>query len=517
MSPLKIIIAEDEALIRERLKRMIARSGLDIEVVGEASNGREALVLAQEKRPDLAIVDIEMPLLGGLDFLEEARKSGVAVKALILTGFAQFSYARRAIQLGVVDYLLKPVREQTLREALVRAARESAHETRSARALDDAGRSSRAACLLSMLEHQVEEVDVGEIAAALTRLGSPLVDGPLVVALFHVDAEVPQGVESLRAALRDLASEHPQLDLLPDGVRRLLLVANADRRETILRHFSSDALAALSNGAGGAVTLGCGDVQPGLSGFPRAYQEASAALSTGLLNGGGTLVLFDEIVESEAAIECIAATRSDLLPNLRLGNLEAAKRWLSAALARLHRERAGFETLLLFLSELLMAAKGFAAEIDNFSLLTEHAQTMARRLLEETRDLSRISSWCGELFGRLIEASESHRNASIADAARRIKQYIDASFRDPELTLGRIALQVNLSQGYVSSVFGKATGTSVVEYITELRLEEARRVLETGESNVNEAARAVGYTDPYYFSKRFKKRFGVSPSHFVRR
>ena len=141
----------------------------------------------------------------------------------------------------------------------------------------------------------------------------------------------------------------------------------------------------------------------------------------------------------------------------------------------------------------------------------------ARRLLEQTRDTSKIASWCGELFAALIAASEAHRSSSTAEAAQRIKGFIDAYYRDADLTLGRIALHVNLSQGYVSSVFGKAVGKSVVEYVTELRLEEARRILESGDVNVNEAAEAVGYTDPYYFSKRFKRRFGVSPSHFVKR
>ncbi len=517
MKSLRLMIAEDEALIRERLKKMIARSRLDIELVGEASNGKEALALARDKRPDLAIVDIEMPLLSGLDFLEEAKRSGVSLKALILTGFAQFAYARRAIYLGVVDYLLKPVQEETLFEALGRAIRESAHETRTARALDDAGRSARAACLLSLLERQEETVDMREVVATLARLGSPLVDAPLVVVLIHVEAGVPQGVESLRSALGELESEHPQLDLLPDGARRLLLVGNADRPETFLRHFSSQALAALAQTAGGAVTLGCGGVQPGLSGFRRAYQEASAALSTALVNGGGSLLLFDEIVESEDAIECISAMRSDLLPNLRLGNVEAVNRWLASTLARLRRERAGFETLLLFLSELLIVAKSFAAEIDNVPLVAEHADMTARRLLEETRDIAKIAAWCGELFAALIAASEAHQSRSTAEAARRIKEFIDAYYRDADLTLGRIALHVNLSQGYVSSVFGKAIGKSVVEYITELRLEKARHILESGDSNVNEAAEAVGYTDPYYFSKRFKRRFGVSPSYFVKR
>jgi two-component system response regulator YesN len=128
---MRLLIAEDEALIRERLKKIIERCGLPIEIVGEASNGQEALTLALERRPAAVIVDVEMPVLGGLEFLSAARDAGLSLKALVLTGFAQFEYARKALRLGVVDYLLKPVSEAALVDALRRTEREISGEMRS--------------------------------------------------------------------------------------------------------------------------------------------------------------------------------------------------------------------------------------------------------------------------------------------------------------------------------------------------------------------------------------------------
>jgi two-component system, response regulator YesN len=123
---MRLMIVEDEALIRERLKRIIARSGLPIDLVGEASNGLEALTLALARKPDLAILDIEMPVHGGLDFLSAARDAGVSMRAIVLSGFAQ--HAKKAAQLGVSDYLLKPVDETALVDALRRAESEISRE-----------------------------------------------------------------------------------------------------------------------------------------------------------------------------------------------------------------------------------------------------------------------------------------------------------------------------------------------------------------------------------------------------
>jgi two-component system response regulator YesN len=128
---MRLLIAEDEPLIRERLKRIIARCGLAIDIVGEASTGQEALTLALERKPAVAIVDVEMPVLGGLEFLSAARDAGLSMKALVLTGFAQFKYAQKALRLGVMDYLLKPVDEAALVDALRRAEREITREKRS--------------------------------------------------------------------------------------------------------------------------------------------------------------------------------------------------------------------------------------------------------------------------------------------------------------------------------------------------------------------------------------------------
>ncbi|AVM69428.1 DNA-binding response regulator [Lachnospiraceae bacterium oral taxon 500] len=110
----KVLLADDEGLVRELLKKNLELSGLPVRVVATAGNGREALQKAEELRPDIVIADIVMPFMNGLEFLGQLQKKNLAVKTLIISGYDEFEYAQKAISLGVSEYLLKPFLPQEL-------------------------------------------------------------------------------------------------------------------------------------------------------------------------------------------------------------------------------------------------------------------------------------------------------------------------------------------------------------------------------------------------------------------
>ena len=104
----RILIVEDESEMRSLLVGYIRRSQPDLEVVGSAVNGKEALQLAEERHPDIVITDIAMPIMDGLVFLQEAAQRGLPFKTIIISGYDEFAYAKKAVALGVSEYLLKP-------------------------------------------------------------------------------------------------------------------------------------------------------------------------------------------------------------------------------------------------------------------------------------------------------------------------------------------------------------------------------------------------------------------------
>ena len=118
---LKLVIADDEITIRRGLATLVASFGLPITIAGAAADGREALALFEQQRPELMLVDINMPHLNGLDLVEQTLALLPQSKVIIISGYDQFDYARRALQLGVFDYLLKPISRGALYQALSKA------------------------------------------------------------------------------------------------------------------------------------------------------------------------------------------------------------------------------------------------------------------------------------------------------------------------------------------------------------------------------------------------------------
>ena len=116
----KVLIADDEPKIRKGLKKILQSFNLDIEIVAEAEDGEIALNLAQEHKPNIILVDINMPFLNGLGFIEKIRDFLPNTMIIIITGYDEFYYAKKAIQLQVFEYLLKPVNTTELKEIMLK-------------------------------------------------------------------------------------------------------------------------------------------------------------------------------------------------------------------------------------------------------------------------------------------------------------------------------------------------------------------------------------------------------------
>ncbi len=117
---MRIVVVEDEIRIREGLCNLIGKISADYEILGQASNGKEGLDLVLATNPDLIITDVRMPLMDGIEMLRLLKEKGIQKKAIILSAYTEFEYAKQAIVLGVSEYLVKPITVSALAETLTR-------------------------------------------------------------------------------------------------------------------------------------------------------------------------------------------------------------------------------------------------------------------------------------------------------------------------------------------------------------------------------------------------------------
>jgi two-component system response regulator YesN len=216
-----VLVAEDEALIRENIVKKLREGCPDFEVVGQAADGREALEAIAELYPDVLITDIRMPVIDGLALVREVYYTFPDIKVLIVSGYDQFSYAREALVLGVKDYLVKPVGASELRAAMSRLlvqleAAQARFESEHPAFPESASQEELVSMVQEYLRsHFSEEVSLAELAARFH------VNPPYLTRLFKrlVGSAPVRYLRDLRINhARKLLEERPELEIKEIGV-----------------------------------------------------------------------------------------------------------------------------------------------------------------------------------------------------------------------------------------------------------------------------------------------------------
>ncbi len=510
---IRILVADDERPVVEGVSMIVRRDLADeFEVAGTASSGREAIERARELAPDVVLMDVRMPGVSGLEAIREMRRRGSTAVFVLMTAYERFDIAREAVELGVVEYLLKPVAREALAEALRQAAKVVERRRETERAELERRESEEG------LRAFVEE---GFLRAAMLgeRLGPAL---PRYLAALGTDAR------RLRMAALAFSPAPGSPD--PDGEARALHAAAcaALRYKTAWVggplagricpavmflgpdeevHGEGDALARLI----GEAELG-GRVRAAVS-APRPVDEAPLAWSEALSR-----------LSSEDGREDRASTARDGgAPGPDFG-LDAD--FLAALLAGApERAAAALEALLGAAPDgsgaLRPAHAGRIAALLSTALreLAVRGRVDGRKALEamDLRDLAGASD--PEAFTLAVRA----RFAALGDAASRPSRRSPALERAIAFVRENFAAQISLdsaadaagiSAGRLSRLFVEETGRGFSEFLTGVRMEKARELLSRPEVSIKEAAAASGYPDANYFARLFKKETGLTPSAF---
>ncbi len=169
---LKVLIVEDEEMIRKGIVLTVDWAALDCVVVGEAANGAQGLEAARRLDPGLIITDLKMPQMDGIEMLKALRAQGCAAKVIILTAYDQFSYAQSALRLGAVDYLLKPFHDGDLENAITRIQQQERNDSAPASAIGSLRKGDKSKYVQEAMDYisrhyNDPEISVGTVAQSL--------------------------------------------------------------------------------------------------------------------------------------------------------------------------------------------------------------------------------------------------------------------------------------------------------------------------------------------------------------
>jgi two-component system response regulator YesN len=481
----RVLVVDDEEPVLDSYVFML-KGCAGFTLAGKARSGFEALKLIHELEPDLVFMDINIPGLDGLEVIADVHKKFPAMIFVLSTAYERFDLAQRAIPLGVFDYLVKPVSKKTFLATL-----DTAQEALQSR---EAVPAEMETPLQRFMRRTIwKAMGEDEWAAIRAELALPS-DRGIVCILESAEAE------PVCARLAELISykRHCVYDAMLD--RGVFLISGELSRGD-LEEMLDLALGELP--PGGEKFLGLGDLRRG----PELYLSCAAALRSledrrkqkGSQNHG---VQDDErrlFIQLRRKIGAADPAELRKLFALIWGGVFAGQDFNLA--------KGKMASLFMFL---LDDITGCYSKPDETPLFNAAVEIMA------LKDLSAWEYWSAAAFEKLLSEAALRRSGGPLPLVKAIA-YIREYYADPALQLSTAAEAAQVSPAYLSRLFSDQLGTSFVDYLTAFRIEKSEKLIRESGLSIKEIAFAVGYRDPNYFSKIFRKLRDLSPSEFAER
>ena len=535
---LKVLIADDEVKVIQLIEYLVDWNAFGMEIAFRINDGKKALDTILAQRPDVVITDIRMPVINGIELVSRTRQAGLSPYFVIISGYSEFEYAQKAIQMGVEDYLLKPLKKKDLEQVLTRIRdkyrlQEQTDEEKSDLLSRLSDRMKKAKdTLLTDIIVKGSRIPVSMSAAEfLEEYGFSLENADMECLVTHIytgypsDSSVseeeyrfilPKLQEALEARLAPFAREVVSTIYKKEIIT--LLVHNQISRTILtdqLHKLKINVLNYRSIYPGLQVAIGMSSRFTAIDDLPAAYREARSSLIRRFTQRDSMLLECGPADPAEKP-ESKLITPSDrkaLLQKLELLDADAFSTVAESCFDRIRKESRSPQ----------MTAQAYASLCETFSFGLQSLDQISPDLLLASEELAayfdRLYSWEEvrdqwlATASRILSSYSEERRSLEDKPIRMAKQYIQEHYNEA-ISLETVSSEVGFNPAYFSTIFKKATGQNFMDYVKEVRINSAKDLLIHTSLDVAEIAQSVGYSDIKYFSRLFRKATNLTPSDY---
>lgn len=493
----KVMLVDDEKLITKGLLNILEWDKLGVEVVEIAENGQDAFDKFNSNPVDIVITDINMPKVSGLELIKKIKEVNSKVKFIILSGYDEFSYARTAIQYGVENYILKPINEEELEEAIINITNNIKEHKKEERVILEKNN-----ILNELINGKIKKEDIKEFISIDLNAQS------YSVAIISITSRCKtKSLVDISIIIEDNIQGKYELIKKTDGTIVMINTWQEEKSREEIKDYYYNIKNKLIEESDLEIFIAIGDRVNNIESLKESYIVASNVKKYSLTEG--TNIVLDK-------------------EDIR--NLEGDNRSFTKEIDRLNK---------LIIEKDIVKIKEYVTKLfDDEKLTPKNIYDLSIKILFLTAKTSEefkldnkysrhslgdtILELCNEnsidniklFIINELEEMTILMNSNVVKYSPIIQQIVNNVNEKyyEELSLKTLAYQYNINSSYLGQVFTKEVGISFSEYLNKTKNAKAKDFILNTNMKINDIAKAVGYLDTSYFYRKFKKYYGVCPS-----
>lgn len=528
-----VFVVDDEPIVLEGIRSKIDWESSGFTFAGEATDGEIALSMLHEVKPDILITDIKMPFMDGLQLAQAVKRIQPWIKIIILSGHDEFDYAKKAISIGIEDYLLKPFTPDELLKSLQKTAVRIDKERKQ---LSDISRlkeelkSTEALKRKEFLNNLVHgSENMSDVMQKSQELHLNLISRFYKVLISEIKSRSDnvQNQEEACSLLNSYSSLWEQAECFFHHSNLLVCIFKGSSREELdenIFHAAETIAHIVTKNEDCAVLTAIGKTVEHLSQLNLSYEDAKKIL---LMGGKGEK---NRIISSEDLEEGLDSDSNDnsstagildlkendpLVDRLKYAGKNDISAIIDESMELIKNNPGQFSVFASYLLVDLIFAVSKLVEKLGGDIKELKPEILQRKFIDDAvGDEKDFRNKVEQVLLFALEYRDSKMTGKYGDVILKAKRYIEEHYADQNTTLTTVAEAVALSPNHFSTIFSQECKTTFIEYLTNVRLENAKRLMRETEMKGYDIAYECGFSDPHYFSYIFKKNTGLSPREY---
>lgn len=524
----RLMLVEDEEIVRNGMLQYVDFKALGFEVVAVCENGRQAYERFEIVSPDIVLTDICMAEMSGFEFIEKVYTEQLSTKFVIISGYDDFDYMKKALKYHVMDYILKPITPRKLKETLIHIKGEL-DKTR-VKMIEDANIKfeanraellEREAFLNKIVNVRLQYSEVTEQAknfgldlslgdgTAFQAAVFDVADRAAIMREFDFDRDdlLPFIMQNI---IEEISAGFMQNIVFKDNLERIIVLIREKKQliSAFTKQLAKSAQDAIQKYIGFHAICRSGGMVENPSDIMDSFRQANDLFQ--VITQDAYLSYDHYLKRTQEKSFQVSAYFDGLLQAINAQNYET----VSQVIDGMFEDAA---SCYLKRNDLIVSIKNIV------SFVNQQLQDVNLRLKDDYSEsrgggggLLRIKSEFKEDILNLFTTAESARSGGSQKnlQMKRALEYINDNFNNYDLSFSDVSKEINMSASYFTLLFKQTVGTTFTKYLNSVRLANAQKLLKFSDKNINQIAETVGYINVNYFVSIFKKTYGVTPNTF---